>query len=224
MKLSSRAHNLFQAFEESGCPVCRLTAESVHHYLESLMYEYANDPQTHLAVRAARGFCATHAHHTKETIRASGIGIAVLYEGLISTLLKEMGEVTPDSGWLQVNRAENALKPEGACPACEHRDTVEDHLLRNLLEYIEEDEFAAGFEQSAGLCLPHLQMALDGSGRTSAKARLIAIQQRLWSRLQGELAEFLRKHDYRYADEALGAEGDSPRRAIEQMSGKKGLR
>lgn len=224
MKLSSRAHNLYEAFDEFGCAVCRLTAKSVHGYLESLMYEYVNKPPTHIAVRAARGFCPTHAWHVKETIRASGIGIAVLYEGLLRTVLKEMGDVTPDSGWLQVNRAGNALKPEDQCPACEHRDTVEDHLLRNLLEYIEDDEFAAGFERSAGLCLPHLRMTLDRSGQTSAKARLLAIEQGIWSRLQGELTEYLRKHDYNFADEEMGAEGDSPLRVIEQMSGKKGLR
>ncbi len=57
MALSSRAYELLQAFDQPGCPICRLTADSVHHYLEALMYEYVNEVPTHMAVRAARGFC-----------------------------------------------------------------------------------------------------------------------------------------------------------------------
>ncbi len=79
-------------------------------------------------------------------------------------MLNDMGDVTPDSGRRQITQAANALKPRGPCPACEHRGTVEDHLLRNLLEHLEQDEFASGFRRSAGLCLPHLRLALDRPG------------------------------------------------------------
>ena len=224
MKLSSRAHALYEAFEQPGCPVCRLTDASVHGYLESLMYEYVNKPPTHIAVREARGFCPVHAWHINDELSASALGIAVLYEGLLRTMLKDMGAVTPDSGRLQINRAANALQPERECPACEHRATVEDHLLRNLLEHLKHDAFADGLAHSAGLCLPHLRMALEQNGHTRAKARLLAIQQDIWARLQRDLVEYMRKNDYRFAGEEMGAEGDSSLRAIEQMSGKKGLR
>lgn len=224
MKLSSRAYALYEAFDQPGCPVCRLASESVHHYLGSLIYEYITKAPTHLAVRAARGFCPTHAWHVQDELNATAQGVALLYEGLIRTLLDEMGAVAPDGGRAQVNRAANALKPQGECPACEHRATVEDHLLRNLLEAFDQDEFAAGFERSAGLCLPHLRMALERSGHTRAKAQLLHIQQSIWARLQADLKEYIRKQDYRFADEDMGAEGNSARRAIEQFSGKKGTR
>lgn len=224
MKLSSRAHALFEAFKKTGCPVCRLADASVHGYLESLMYEYVNKPQTHIAVRAARGFCPAHAWHIRDQLNATALGIAVLYEGLLRTMLKAMGEVSANGGRAQVNRAASALKPQGACPACEHRDTVEDHLLRNLLEHLKHDAFADGFRQSGGLCLPHLRLALEQSGHIAAKARLLAIQQDIWAQLQRDLAEYIRLNDYRFADEEMGAAGDSSHRAIEQLSGSKGLR
>ena len=188
------------------------------------MYEYANKVDTHMAVRAARGFCPTHAWHIQEHINASALGIAILYEGLVRNMLGDMGEIFPDSGRRQVTQAANALKPRGPCPACEHRDTVEDHLLRNVLEYIEQDDFVSAFGRSAGLCLPHLRLALARQGTISAKAHLIAIQQDIWSQLQRDLAEFVRRNDYTLIREAMGDEGTSPRRAIEQMSGVKHLR
>jgi len=224
MPLSSRAHALFQAFAQPGCPVCRLTVTSVHEYLGSLMYEYVTEPQTHMAVRAARGFCATHAWHILEQINASALGIAILYEGLVRDLLNDMGEVRPDGGRRQVAQAADALRPQGPCPACVHRATVEDHLLRNLLDYLGQSEFAEAFHRSAGLCLPHLRLALDLKGRTAAKASLLAIQQAIWAHLQGDLAEYVRKNDYRFTAERMGDEGTSPRRAIEQLAGAKDLR
>lgn len=224
MPLSSRAHELLQSFEQPGCPVCRLTVESVHNYLGSLVYEYVNEPPTHMAVRAARGFCPTHAWHVLEQINASGLGIAVLYEGLVRNLLKDMGEITPDSGKRQIAQAAGALKTRGPCPACTHRATVEEHVIRNLLENLEQAEFSEAFGRSGGVCLIHLRQALDSGFPAAAKARLLAIQQELWARLQRDLAEYIRKNDYRFADEPMGEEGTSPRRAIEQMAGVKNLR
>ena len=63
MKLSSRAYNLYEAFAKPGCPVCRLAVDSVHHYLDSVIYEYVTKPHTHEGLRAARGFCQQHAWH-----------------------------------------------------------------------------------------------------------------------------------------------------------------
>lgn len=224
MKLSSRAYALFQAFSLPGCPICRLTLDSVHHYLDGLVYEHFNKPYTHETVRAARGFCPTHAWHIQDELNASAFPIAVLYEGVIRTLVREMGSTVPLGDRRQVSQAASALKPQGLCPACVHQATVEEHLIRNLLDHLDRADFANGLRQSAGLCLPHLRQALEGPGDASPKALLVAIHKEVWTRLQDELAEFIRKHDYRFAEEDMGDEGSSPRRAIEQMAGAKGLR
>jgi len=225
MKLSSRAYNLYEAFDQPGCPVCRLTLISVDHYLDSLIYEYITNPATHSVIRAARGFCHAHAWHVQDQINASALGIAVLYEGLMRTLLRDMGEVSPGDGKRQVTQAANALKPQAECPACIHQVTVETHLLRNLLEHLDQEEFAEGFKRSAGLCLPHIRQALDQPGDTAAKAHLLSIQQVIWAQLQHQLEEFIRRHDYRFANEMTNDEvGTSPRRVIEQLAGSKGIR
>lgn len=225
MKLSSRAYKLYEIFDQPGCPVCRLTAKSVHHFLDSSIYEYVNKKDTHLAVRAARGYCPRHAWHIKDAINASALGIAVLYEGLVRTILKDMGEPDADGGRRQVGRASDALHPQAECPACVHQRTVQDHLLRNLIAYLDQDEFAAGFAASEGLCLPHLRLALDSvEGSASRKSHLLSIQYAIWSQLQRDLAEFKRKNDANFADEDFTpGEASSPRRAIELMAGAKGV-
>ncbi len=224
MKLSSRAYNLFEAFDKPGCPVCRLTLDSVHHFLDSLIYEYVNKPATHESMRAARGFCPAHAWHVQRELNASALGVAVLYEGILRHLLEDMGTVSPGDGRRQVGQATSALQPREPCPACVHQATVEDHLLRNLLDHLDQAEFADGLRRSEGICLPHLRQALDIAGRVQHKVRLLAIQQAIWGDLQRDLAEFMRKYDYRFATEGMGDEGTSPRRAIESTAGQFGIR
>ena len=74
------------------------------------------------------------------------------------------------------------------------------------------------------MCLPHLRQVLAQKGSADHKAQLLAIQQDIWRALQEQLAEFVRKHDYRFALEGMGEEGSSPRRSIEALAGQKGLR
>jgi hypothetical protein len=222
MKLSSRAYDLFEKFSLPGCPICRITFDSVHHYLDSLIYEYVNKPATHEAVRAARGFCPIHAWHIQDQLNASAFGIAILYEGLLRLLMREMGD---QGGRRQVGQAASAFKSQAECPACIHQRSVEEHLLRNLLEHLDQDEFAAGFRQSAGVCLPHLRQMLELPGDPNLKARLLMTQREIWADLQANLAEFIRKHDHRFAQEPFSeAEATCARRVIEQLAGQKEIR
>ncbi|HEX3051963.1 MAG TPA: DUF6062 family protein [Aggregatilineaceae bacterium] len=225
MKLSSRAYDLYQNFSKPGCAVCRMTLESVHGHLDSTVYEYITKPPTHEALRAARGFCPNHAWHIQEQLNAGAFGIAVLYEGVLRHLTRDMGSPNPQGGKKQVAQAQNAFKPQGECPACVHQRTVEEHLLRNLLEHFDQAEFAEGYRQSAGLCLPHLRQVLELQGDPNRKALLLAMQHEIWTRLQADLEEFIRKHDHRFAKEPLSdTEGTSPRRVIEQLAGAREIR
>ena len=52
------------------------------------------------------------------------------------------------------------------------------------------------------------------------KATLLGQQQTRMESLRGELAEFIRKSDYRFRDEIIGGEGDSYKRAADMVKGK----
>ena len=75
------------------------------------------------------------------------------------------------------------------------------------------------FQSCAGLCLSHLRLTL---ARTSDPVQFEALRDAhlaKWRDLIGELDEFIRKNDYRFADEEIGAEGTSWSRAIDLVSG-----
>jgi hypothetical protein len=54
--------------------------------------------------------------------------------------------------------------------------------------------------------------------------QLIELERPHLERLRDQLSEIVRKHDYRFRDEAYGAEADSWQRALALLSGEKGAR
>lgn len=74
-------------------------------------------------------------------------------------------------------------------------------------------------EVGKALCVPHLRLAL-GLATTPAQAELLALREVEALRALGcELSEYIRKQDYRFRHEPLGAEVDAPWRAIAQVAG-----
>ena len=59
---------------------------------------------------------------------------------------------------------------------------------------------------------------------TRALERLREVQRACLESLLAELSEFIRKHDYRFTGEGMGAEGTSWIRAVEMVAGKQGIR
>ena len=82
----------------------------------------------------------------------------------------------------------------------------------------------AALAASAGLCLVHVRAALALASNAAAFDFLRDDARQHLARLAAELAEYIRKNDYRFAGEAFGAEGDSWQRALAAMVGTRGLR
>jgi hypothetical protein len=89
---------------------------------------------------------------------------------------------------------------------------------KTLLKHLAEPEVAAGYVAAGGLCLPHLQAVLGQASEAAART-LAEWQATAYRRLRDELDELIRKHDYRFAGEPIGAEADSWQRAVAQIVG-----
>ena len=74
---------LLDAMREAGCPFCTLVLKSSRRYLDALLYEQVNDPETREKLRAARGFCAWHAWMATE-IANSASGIAIIHRDFLA--------------------------------------------------------------------------------------------------------------------------------------------
>lgn len=223
-------HNIIEACAEPGCPLCRLSEKSVDAYLRALMYELVTDPDARDQIRETLGFCNAHAHHLL-TLTGSALGIGIIYRDVVNTVVRQLEAVkyAPPRSPL-FSRGESgaasvqALLPRQACAVCGQQAKMDALALRALVEGSGDEALQAALRHSAGLCLPHLRQALQAAHRPAAFEALTAISRECYSALRAELDEFIRKNDYRFQHEAMGAEGSSWKRAVFAMAGRPGLR
>ena len=223
---------LLEAFDKQGCPICRFMAEYSLTYLEALFYEQVNDVGLRQKLRASRGFCNWHAWQARQ-IASSALGVAIMANDLITEEMSRLDRLLrgPPVTLLRHGSLDKiALKSIRAfmrgwqqkevCPACQVVLEHERHALETILNFLGAEDFARRFEHSAPLCTLHTTRVVETQNRHPQLRRLIALQQRKYAHLVGELEEFCRKHDYRFTHESWGAESDAWLRAIELLVGK----
>ena len=220
-------HALVEVLDDDGCPFCALVLSALERYFSTVIYEQVNDIGMRAALRASQGYCAAHGEMLR-TAR-SALGSAIIHRDVLNTLTRALeGESLPTSttpNWLRglVDTGRRPQEPVlgGAepCPACLRIYEREQNYIDTLLLNWDDELLQTRFRNSAGLCLSHLRLTLE---RTKDAAQFDAIKTAhlaIWRDLIGELDEFIRKQDYRFADETIGAEGTSWSRAIDLVSG-----
>lgn len=224
--------DLIETFPNSGCAVCNLLKRDMHNLLDSLLYEYVVDPDMHDTFRAARGLCNEHSWQLAEMGNVMGIGI--LYQAVLDEVLKVMRQ-NPFGGNTQNSLSRrlfsqssngalaDALEPKQACYACESQNDYEARYLGVLVDQLTTDKMQTAFRDSEGLCLEHFKQALGYAQDKTRSQLLVEIQREIWEGLYTELSDFVRKYEFKYADQQMGAEGDSWLRTVARMSGEKGI-
>src|SRR4051794_38625371 len=222
-------HVVREALDQPGCPLCRLAAAAAARELEALSYDLSTSEQAHQTFRRALGPCALHGRQWL-AMRNSLLAAAILYRGAASEVLSRLDQVTaPSGGGLlgfgrKSKAGAGALAADDPCPACLTRDATAVRGAEVLLDHLHEPDTHAAYLASAGLCLPHLRVALAAAG-SKHRASLDTLRERMAAVLRGldaELAEYIRKHDYRYQGEAFGDERDAPERTLTRFTGEPG--
>jgi len=163
------------------------------------------------------------------------LGIALIYHDILEIVkhtLPQESYSRPRSIFLRLVQAlfkrkkplkahEYRFLSQQRCPACVLRDETETNALKILLEALaEKDErMQDALKTSDGLCFPHLKRAFTLTQNKTASEKLMAITQEKIAEIQGELSEFIRKHDYRFQHEPIGKERESWKRAIHFIVG-----
>lgn len=229
--MTSPHHDFLEALDEEGCPICRLALRSVVRWLHTLSYECVNDVPTRDRLRAARGFCPRHAWQLITEAR-NPFGAGIIYHDITGAtcelLASSGGGGGRGLGGLLGNRGRGLppagrLAPQVECPACEEQRLAEERYLTVCLEQMGNQQFRARYEQSEGICLPHLRQALARNGQGERLATLVAVELEKLAALRAELAEYVRKNDYRFQYEPKGEEQLAPQRAIRKFGGLPGL-
>ena len=223
------------AFDQPGCPLCRLLAVEADRYLDAVLWELVNDPPSRADLNRARGYCQEHGWLLVR--HGAVLGVAILTRDVIATLLDVLASnavkasPTPGLRGLLRNLARDRaseltadlvsdLKPQRPCPACAHLDPIERDALDTLLAHLDgPGALAKAYRASDGLCLDHFRSALERAPSGTEARSLVAAQRDVWERLHVELGEFIRKKDFRFRHEPYGEERDSWRRALGIISG-----
>jgi uncharacterized protein DUF6062 len=217
-------YDFLETFPQTGCAICSLCQHDVARYIDAHLYEYANTPQTHAAFRASRGLCAVHSAQLLE-YGASVLSLAILHSHVLDELLKIAAAPAVIGSALarllggSANPLADKLEPVEDCIACQILEHSEKGHARALAEHIDDPRLQAAFRASSGLCLPHFRLTLRAAPDAAKLETLVSIQTALWAKLKAELDSFADKYDINHADQAMGAEADSWRRAIPLVAG-----
>ena len=198
---------LIEACQQDGCPICRLEHAADLRFLERLFYAQVNDYAVRQQLRASLGFCRQHAQMALDEVQGQALGLAIIYDDLLRLVLE------------QVEKQPAVLAAQKKCPACENRDEINTRALSELSRHILTDQMQAALKASQGLCLTHLRQAFELMREPAKRKALMAIQREIMLGLRAELAEYIRKNDYRFMGEAPGPERDAWIRAVRMVAG-----
>jgi hypothetical protein len=224
--------DLEDAFGKGGCTVCWLLTRYDTRSFDSLLYEFVNDVGARDEIRQTLGFCNYHAwvlHQVatdltqeKLSVGMGQTGIGIIYLDLVETLIKRLKVLSSSTSKRHAKALATFSKSTGTvCPMCSARVQFELWYLESILRNIAVKDFAEKYAACDGLCAIHLLRTLELSGFDGNKRALASAEIRCLEELSVDLHEFLRKHDYRYASEGFGKEGDSWLRALRKISGER---
>ena len=208
-------YELRLACHKPGCPVCTLIQRAGARYIEGTFNESMLDPRVRQKLVESQGFCFEHTWQSINLKLSDALGQAILYQELVKDAMRTIANNDGNEN----SQLVNALTPGSTCPACRVEDATLERVIDSMVPALREQDFITEFKQSTGLCIPHLKRIIPKlDGKRSAVVLLH--QNACLEELRGELAEFIRKSDYRFRDEVIGKEGDSYKRAADMISGK----
>jgi hypothetical protein len=222
-----------EALEKPGCPICRLVLEDSRGYLDSLMYERILDVPTRLELMDSCGFCSWHTWQIPAlpAICSPTVGFSIC----ASDLLKKFDLLTRASienkhkkrFW---NRPLKKLSQKlfsrmkaKACPACVYVAQGESYYLRELTEFIQEDQFLSAYQRSEGICLRHFFSLEQSFANHPNFPALLNLQLNTVQSLRKTIDEFIRKQDHRFRDQITSSEAKVWRVVTEFLAGQPGV-
>lgn len=224
-------YDLRDALSLPGCPICRLQNEYGARFIADLLHERVNDSDTRTKIRHARGLCPKHSRQLLS--KGDPLGVSILMRDVLGEVLHQMHSVppAPNGFWRRMrqafqrlgspyNRLAARLGPHGPCPICVYVGEVEEACLQALCDHLlGEDGLLASYRASDGLCLSHFRQALiHATGNEAAVQALLEAQRDIWTRLENQLSEIIRKSDYCFQEEPAGEEAGAWVRAVATLS------
>lgn len=226
---------LIETFPRPGCAMCNLLKRDVDRYIDGMVYGFMDTEEMRDAFSQSRGLCSEHGWLLKQNKFGNVLGISKMYAATLGAVLALMESVPVESGAGQsrlerlLNSERRAspladqLDPTARCMVCERIDEREADYVQMFDRFMDDARFRQAYEESDGLCLPHVRQVLRGIRQPAGRQALIDIQARMWRDLKAQVEAFADKQNYERIDELTEAEADSWVRAIARMTGDRAL-
>jgi len=200
-------HEFLEACTQTGCPVCRIGAQTVRRQLKSLFYEYVNDREMRANLVKSLGFCGEHTRLLLSHKIADGLGASMIYEHLIKVILREFPTPAANMQNKDLSRKINSFvsvsEGHASCLACSRRDEAVNYTLSQIASALDDAILVDALGKSDGFCFPHLsQLILQISKPADTNFLLTLTHKKLEAR-QSEMAEVIRKNDHRFHSEKI---------------------
>jgi hypothetical protein len=174
----------FQDLNATGCLLCTYEQHQARRYLLGIANDGINDPPLRIRLRNKGGFCGRHTEEFVEEARV--LSSAILLEAMLSYRLE---------------RARFGKRPIAVnCEACE----VELKTRYNVAKSIKrsrDDKVLLDYLFQSEVCVGHLEQVCQQLPE-HARHRFIDKHYQLMQ----NLAEVIRKHDYRFVSEGINEE------------------
>jgi hypothetical protein len=195
--------------ERSGCPLCRLYAISRKKALDYITGSAMMEPDVRIESNK-KGFCR---EHFAEMLSINArLPVALMLESHMDEL--ERNVFTSAKGFLgrgydPEKVAVSAAEAVRSCFVCSRiADDMGNYLSNIVFMWKSDPEFQRLFGEQEGFCLPHLAELLTAARRGLGKKELfdfaqisVGLTKKYHDALRGDLADFTKSFDYRYAGE-----------------------
>jgi len=232
---------------DGECFLCALERKTELGEAERYLGASVMEPDVRIKVNS-KGFCRKH--HGMLFSMSNRLGHALMLEShmieireklakLSGTLeknaaqLKEAGIGDKLSGKAKNASAEIAKQAEaisemaGSCLMCE---TIEENMRRYCHTffhlYQHDSDFRTKFENSKGVCLPHLGKLLETAAEELGAKDLgrftetvVKLEKENMDRIQEDISWFIKKFDYRYENESWKDSKDAVERTVNKVRG-----
>ncbi len=135
-----------EACDQPGCPVCTQVESAEAKYFDNLCYEFVNDRGFRGIFDSVGGFCPPHAARFAET--NDGLAVSICYRNFLLAADPAARRAKRSGAFFRAGR-------EGPCQACQKIGEMETGFMAIMRGFIDDAEFIAAFERSAGLCIAH---------------------------------------------------------------------
>ncbi|MEP7134018.1 MAG: DUF6062 family protein [Chloroflexota bacterium] len=210
MKISEKTpkafshHELLEACSLTGCPVCRVGAQTVRRYLKSLFYEYVNDLDMRANLVKSLGFCGEHVQLLLSHKIADTLGASIIYEHLVKVILREFPKDSQSKELSRkISKFVSASEGLGECLACTHRNETINYTLNQMSTALSDAVLREALEKSDGLCMKHLSQLLGKPQKPDEIDFLLTLTRTKLEARQAEMAEVIRKNDHHHSSEKI---------------------